>query len=214
MTPFAAAALHLVKSVDLKALTWRHHGLGMLQGELDEELRIHIWHPDLIRLPKGYRRVHDHRFRITSAVVLGLIVDQSWKVEFETGRLAPNTECWEIKHAKVQGAMKLCQGEKLEGCSTANDATLIGKCYARADRDNGIQAGHEYTIAAREFHTSIIGGLAISVVHRSSFVPGLARVLGDETVKVGSAIVRTTTDQEIGFYLDMAREHMIRAYTP
>ena len=59
MTPFVETARHLVKALgwrdrpaaftyDGHWLKWRHHGLGMLQAEFSEELRMHIWHPKLV----------------------------------------------------------------------------------------------------------------------------------------------------------------------
>jgi hypothetical protein len=57
-------------------LTWRHHGLGMLQAELSETLRIHIWHPKLVSPEMAWPRcVHDHRFDLESAVVIGAVRD-------------------------------------------------------------------------------------------------------------------------------------------
>lgn len=207
MTPFASAAFHLVRSLDLKSLDWRHHGLGMLQGELDEEIRIHIWHPGLVRLPKGLRRVHDHRFTINSAVIYGLIVDQPWLVEFDS-RTVANTECWEIKHAKIQGQPPT---EPRAGCSTATDAVMIGKVYARPNGERVYETGTDYMIKRREFHTTIVGGLTITVVHRSNFDESLARVLGNPS-ESDSAIVRTTSDEEIAHYLDEATEAMLSNY--
>lgn len=87
MTPFVESARQLVRGLDWSdlpitaihngsPLKWRHHGLGMLQAEISETLRIHIWHPKLVSEGMAWPRcVHDHRFDITSAVVLGEVID-------------------------------------------------------------------------------------------------------------------------------------------
>lgn len=60
----------------LTHLTWRHHGIGVLQAYVREhqepEMRVHIWHPSLVR--KGIRDhgdAHDHRFDLESTVLVG-----------------------------------------------------------------------------------------------------------------------------------------------
>jgi hypothetical protein len=48
----------------------------MLQAELSETLRIHIWHPKLVSPEMAWPRcVHDHRFDLESAVVIGAVRD-------------------------------------------------------------------------------------------------------------------------------------------
>ena len=59
-----------------RPLRWRHHGLGMLQAELSESLRVHVWHPSLVSPGMVWPRcVHDHRFDIGSVVVVGAVRD-------------------------------------------------------------------------------------------------------------------------------------------
>lgn len=81
---------------------WRHHGLGMLQGEIDDLTRVHIWDPSLRTIPfEGYRDVHDHRFDLYSTILIGEIEDVRYHVvaAFEG---EGDTDAWEIKHAKIQ----------------------------------------------------------------------------------------------------------------
>lgn len=68
-------------------LEWRHHGIGVLQAYAStgpylqppwatkmDELRFHIWHPDLV-IPgiQENGAAHNHRFHLSSVVLLGNI---------------------------------------------------------------------------------------------------------------------------------------------
>lgn len=69
-----------------RLLEWRHHGLGMLQAELSESLRIHVWHPTLVSPDMSWPRcVHDHRFDLQSMVVVGAVRDVCPDVRFVKG---------------------------------------------------------------------------------------------------------------------------------
>ena len=139
-TPFFDAARLLVQAMwfsDVhetffyhgQALVWRHHGLGMLQAEFSEELRVHVWHPSLVVPGMAWPRcVHDHRFDITSAVITGEIIDVPCSVHFEDpskGEVIFEWEkpvnVYEIEHAKNQDEMVG------KGCSTATSARLLAK---------------------------------------------------------------------------------------
>ncbi len=151
MSAFVEAARQLVARVRFEDLKWRHHGLGMLQAELSDSLRVHIWHPKL-RTPemRGLRAVHDHRFSFESAVLVGAITDVPYDVRQHDGaRLggkpvplvdppsAPlmgdgswvETKCWQIKHAEIQADAIEGRGER-HGCSTADDVECLGPVFA------------------------------------------------------------------------------------
>jgi hypothetical protein len=210
MTPFVEAARQIVRGIVWapgpysgmfggKDLHWRHHGLGMLQAELSEELRVHIWHPKLVSEGMVWPRcVHDHRFDITSAVVLGEVIDVPYKVVEGPGRNTPRGEIiftgqenqrvyvYEIEHAKNQDQMVQ------KGCSTATSARQLAEAWAYEYTGVGIGADSEYRIERRRFHTTRVEALAVTVVHRSNFDDRLARVLcaSDEDVTAVSGIVR------------------------
>ena len=208
MTPFVEAARQLVHGLrwaecptrvlhENRALVWRHHGLGMLQAELSETLRIHIWHPELVSSGMAWPRcVHDHRFDITSAVVVGSIIDVPHTVRLDVETRGTWAEAraasWQairvysIKHAKEQDRAIV------NGGTTAISAKCLGS--GRVDRllETRHGAGTWYVIGRREFHTTLIDELAITVVHRSNFDDRLARVLcaPDSDVTAVSGIVR------------------------
>ena len=52
------------------------HGLGFLQVQLSDQLRIHVWHPDLPRrLCFEHSSVHNHRFGFQSTVLAGSVLN-------------------------------------------------------------------------------------------------------------------------------------------
>lgn len=145
---------------------WRHHGLGMLQRELSEHTRVHVWHPSLVRVPDGgYRQIHDHRFDLQSFVVLGSIRDTSFEVTPADPRYGADTKMWAIKHAKMQDG---------------DDCTFLGEVNVEKREEVILSAGSVYRIPRGDFHSSSIGVLTITIVHRSNFGEAPARVLGAE----------------------------------
>lgn len=206
MTTFVDAARLLVQAMQFspgpmflyggRVMQWRHHGLGMLQAELSEEVRVHIWHPALVSPGMAWPRcVHDHRFDITSAVVVGEIIDVPCRVQefpepFACFARPPHehrVNIYEIEHAKNQDKMV-----DMKGCSTASSAKLLNRGILVELEIERQRAGNEYHIDRRQFHTTRVEALAITVIHRSNFDNRLARVLcaPDKDVMAISGIVR------------------------
>lgn len=49
------------------------HGLGFIQIKLDDNQRLHIWHPDLPRRKCfEHSNIHNHRFAFKSTVLKGI----------------------------------------------------------------------------------------------------------------------------------------------
>jgi len=155
----------------------RWHGLGMLQIEVTESVRVHVWHRDLMRLPvESLRRVHDHRFDIFSVIVAGKIIDERWLVkpdlEDTTGlqgyRIA---SLHHIQHAKIQ--------------TGNNDSKIIAaSCYVKPLKQVIMNAGDYYMIPRRRFHTSYPppDGVAVTVIERTNFDGEPARVIDEPNV--------------------------------
>jgi hypothetical protein len=201
MGSFAEAARHLVGGLNwrdgevfrgLDRLKWRHHGLGMLQAEFSEALRIHVWHLSLVCAEMAWPRcVHDHRFDLESAVVAGAVRDVLPDVR-PFGPSHPSggwqrAKMYEIEHAKNQD--RLVKG----GCSTATSARLLGEIVVTSAHASWERAaGTTYQVKRRVFHTTEVDSLAVTVVHRSNFDDALARVLcaPDADVTAVSGIVR------------------------
>ena len=198
--------LHLVSNtlLDSKWVSeWRHHGLGMLQAEIDDSLRVHVWHPDLVRMPDTPRRVHDHRFNLESTVLVGEIFDEPWSMVGRGSGPTPfsyeATSVWEIRHAKEQIDLRK------RGCSTAGETVLLEEVWARAESVRTYTEGDTYRIARRDFHTTYVRDLAVTLVHRSEFDERLARILGSREEMAISGIQHDTSRSVINHYVEMAR---------
>jgi hypothetical protein len=193
---FVATASRLARTVNLYHLQWRHHALGMLQAELDERVRIHVWHPELREIPKhSLRAVHDHRFDIESAVVIGQIIDKPYIVTFERPYILEGfeeTRVYEIRHAKIQRG-------------TDDDVRLIGAAWAKAAQTRIIDAGLSYRIERRSFHTTNVHNLAVTVIFRANFDELPARILDYETLRI-SGIIKNTDTARVKRVLDQAHE--------
>jgi hypothetical protein len=206
-----------------RPLRWRHHGLGMLQAELSESLRVHVWHPSLVSPAMAWPRcVHDHRFDIDSVVVVGAVRDvrpdmRRHPKEFSAlpdlrsdGTVPHPTGHWglakvyEIEHAKNQDRMVAENGD-----TAAVHAKFLGDVIlTRAYADHDYSAGTRYRIPRRVFHTTETDGLAVTVVHRYDFDDRLARVLcaPNSDVSAVSGIVRDDSAEYHGLVESVLRE--------
>jgi hypothetical protein len=206
MSAFYEAARLLIKHVKLSDMKWRQHGLGMLQAEITDALRVHIWHPRLRTMVvsnfhpgSSFREVHDHRFDLTSAVILGEIIDVPFFYQGD-GRASSlesedngewgwrRTKCWEILHAKIQ----IKQGTTGDAPAATDYKFISDVSVALAQAKENwprYKAGAEYKILRRHFHTTRIDDLAVTVVHRANFDVRSARVLGSEKEAAKSGII-------------------------
>ncbi len=157
----------LLRGQSLRGLSWRHHGVGMLQAELSETLRVHVHHPSLVAM-SWPRNCHDHRFDLVSVVLYGRIYDTRYVVRaFEHESHSSDVfDVWEINHAKVQ-------------VGDGRDLRRAGRVVALPEdvRDAFVPAGQVYGIPRRVFHTTRADELTVTLVHRSNFDDQPARVL-------------------------------------
>ena len=55
-------------------------GLGFIQLKLNEEERMHFWHPSLIP-DVSDEEIHDHRYTFTSNILKGMMIHETWCFE-------------------------------------------------------------------------------------------------------------------------------------
>lgn len=183
----------LVVRTSLDTLKWRHHGLGMLQGEVDETTRVHIWSPELRTIPdEGYRDVHDHRFDLLSTILIGAITDVRYHVSaafFGEGV----TDAWEIKHAKIQTVVdrpRPDHGPLPDPSVPEVDAFHIGRANIVELSRAVFKRYERYEVPKRIWHTTRVSDFALTLVRRSNFDNRPARILGQGH----SAIIRYADD--------------------
>jgi hypothetical protein len=56
-----------------------HNGVGMMQAYLTDNVRLHVWHPELTVPLESFGNRHDHRFDLESHILLGAIVDTKFR---------------------------------------------------------------------------------------------------------------------------------------
>lgn len=169
---FRCISYHSLRAMALRlipSLSWRHHGIGVLQGyiaeDTDPEIRLHIWHPDLIK--SGMDKsgdIHDHRFDLVSHVLVGAVVQD--EIFAEPGPGGDHTTLI-LTHARA-----------------AKDNAYYGPTVPTGERffvrSNPIMVteGHSYKFPARHFHRSpLTGQIAVSCVEKYNQSDIPARVL-------------------------------------
>lgn len=148
----------------LPLMSWRHHAIGALQGyvaeDCEQEVRVHLWHPDLVLTDRAIDagRPHDHRFTLRSTVLAGaigheeLIVSTNDNGEFDE---------YTVQHARKGAAPLESTGRRL-------NARMI---------DGIIFDGHSYVFPARLYHRSFVIGPAVTLVSKLNQTEDPARVL-------------------------------------
>lgn len=159
-------------------LSWRHAGFGALQAYVREggasELRVHVWHPDLVRpgiVESGL--CHDHRFAMRSRVLLGAILQTEFFLEHDP---AGPWETHKVLHARAAQAA---------GGSFHQEPVPTGNRYRRLPRAFRVPAGLGYTFERFAFHESQCDGLTITLVEKIDQIDVNARILAP----VGQPIV-------------------------
>lgn len=206
MRTTTAEAAHAILNIWTK-INWRHHGLGMLQGEINDFERVHIWHPALReeRPELGpYRWIHDHRFDLESTIIYGRITDVSYEVTPCLIGYGHQTICHEITHAKAQPEDPQVRVTR-----------AIGGVRVRETGRRTYQAGDSYTIPRRAWHTTrVFPQPAMTFVTRSNFDERPARILScKEVIYAGESgivrgkpeIARTVLDQALVDLAQVAR---------
>ncbi len=153
-------------------MTWRHHGIGVLQGYVSEgvepEIRLHVWSRLLLKDGMDLSGdAHDHRFDMVSHVL-----------------------CGHVNHEEMDPHPDECGGYgmlALTHARAAADTNYHGPTTALAGRFSvsrwrfQIPAGFSYHFPAQRFHRSPLNGgldgVAVTCIekHRQQDVP--ARLL-------------------------------------
>lgn len=118
------------------------HGLGFLQVQLDANMRLHVWHPELPRRSCfEHSSAHNHRFSFTSLVLRGTQINTNFEIETEG--------------AKTH-TLYLHEGERTRFGNRPwipdGDVRLVPTCAS------DVPAGYQYQIEQYLFHSTTPGG--------------------------------------------------------
>lgn len=139
----------------LPSLTWRHHGIGVLQAyireQVEPEVRVHIWHPELVRPGiVGQGDAHDHRFDLESTVLVGRLFETLYIPERDNAR---RFDAWHVENARSAGPSRGFDG----ACHPVE--TDIGMTVQLRVHEQGTT----YSLERGRFHRTSVDALAVTV---------------------------------------------------
>jgi len=142
----------------LKATGARPHwfGLGFIQLKIDDDRRLHFWHPDLMA-DTPEEELHDHRYEFTSRIVRGAMTHETWEfVEDQYG-----------DHEMVEVS---CEPGK------EADPNPVARGHVRLAGRYTMVEGSVYTFPPTGFHR-IEASRAVTLLTRGPKVRDVARVI-------------------------------------
>lgn len=173
LTSLRAMARALIPS-----LSWRHHGIGALQGYVREgsssEVRLHIWDPRLIKPGMAQSgSVHDHRFEMVSHVLAGTVGHEEWFAEPDPGG---DYAMFTVTHARAAAATKFLGplGPMRERYRVRVNSLVVPE-------------GYTYRFPALAFHRSPVPTFAVTCVEKHGQRSEPARVLHPLSVEPAMA---------------------------
>ena len=161
---------------------WRHSGLGMLQAYISEggasELRVHVWDKRLQRERiEDAGLLHDHRFDMTSTLLLGIMRHQEVHLEPYEERTRDGFDPFEDAYAmyEIRSNYRRSKGG-------AEIVELPGAWSARF-RNLELKAGDQYDFPRGAFHGTYTPcdverwGPTVTVVRKTNQVDAPARLV-------------------------------------
>jgi hypothetical protein len=131
------------------------HGLGFVQVQLQsEDLRLHVWHPDLPRRKCfQHSQIHDHRFGFESQILVGSMANHRYTVSnlsMLDREIFPHEVCHRDFPNKGYVAYR---HDGTRNSETGNRPwDFNGFVYAEPRDPEVIRAGERYFMAPYEFH--------------------------------------------------------------
>jgi hypothetical protein len=151
------------------SMSWRHHGIGVLQGYVVEnaepEVRLHVWARELLKPDMDVSGdCHDHRFDLVSHVLCGGVGHEEIIPE------EADEGCWamlKLTHARAA---------KETGYHGPTEP-LPGRFRVRRQAFV-IEPGYTYRFPAGRFHRSpVLDGVAVTCVEKHNQTSASARIL-------------------------------------
>ncbi len=173
-------------------LDWRHAGFGALQAYIAEEttdhpdeLRVHVWHPSLVRPGIAESGLcHDHRFDMRSVVLAGRVC----QVEVDAVRDAGGD--WQtsrVVHAREAMA-------RSGSFHMAPEPT--GERYHRSLQRFWIATGTGYRFPRYAFHETHVEAPTVTLVRKSNQSDARARILHPHGAPVVNAFEQPQSPAE------------------
>jgi len=185
------------------SLSWRHHGIGVLQGYIVEdaepEVRMHVWARALLKPGMDLSGdIHDHRFDLVSHVLCGDVGHEEIIPEE-----ADDGEWSMLKLTHARAAKETGYHGPTE--------SVPGKFHIRRSV-HIIGEGYTYRFPAGRFHRSpLLDGVAVTCVEKHNQSDASARILYPHALPPVMAFGHEMDWSVVGPVLQQAREALGQA---
>lgn len=166
-----------IKDIETRLLEGRldvryHNGVGMMQAYLTEDVRMHVWHPELTTPLESFGNRHDHRFSLESIILLGAIVDIQYQELDGEGPF----NIYEVKPAHFGDTPT----PQLLSCEHAFSPESIQK-HCTGDR---------YWVPKRIVHETRAEGLTVTIMRKFDQEEQWARIIATKDQQPEHAMLR------------------------
>jgi hypothetical protein len=128
------------------------HGLGFIQLKLENNQRLHVWHPELPRRKCfDWSSIHNHRFGFTSRIIKG--VQRNQVVEIELTRGSGSHEV--ISHNGPRSA----KGGRI--------SYPVAECNVYRHQVQEYMPGASYEMLPYQYHCTPVEGIVITLMTKT-----------------------------------------------
>lgn len=132
-------------------------GLGFIQLKIDDNKRLHFWHPDLSPNVDD-EEIHDHRYDFRSMILKGEITNKLFGIEEDN--CGDYEMCWVYCDKEHSGKPEHIADVEIISCETAT-----------------YMAGQSYTMKMDDFHRSIFKVPTVTFLERGPVTKDRARIV-------------------------------------
>lgn len=140
-----------------------HAGVGFAQLYLSDNVRLHVWHPDLPTEPESFGCRHNHRFDFTSTVLVGAVTNIFLDVTQGGREIAGSGgefvegygyfDEWEVQPAHLGAAVPTIKNRGVDLGIRAIELVPAGETYEFPKRVYHESRGHGTTVTVmRKFN--------------------------------------------------------------
>ncbi len=140
-----------------------HTGVGFMQAYLTEDVRLHVWHPELPPVQEAFGNRHNHRFDLASYILLGKVIDIRFSQLIQNLGIENNWRIYEVMPAHLN--------------QTPIPNLIEHYCNFEIESARQYTQGESYDLPAGKFHQSIAEGLTVTIMQKSNQSEKWARIL-------------------------------------
>ena len=176
-----------------------HGGVGFAQVYLNEDVRLHLWHPELPTEPESFGCRHNHRFDFTSTVLLGAVTNIFLGVTPGSDKIAGSGE--EV----VDGYGYFDEWRVMPAHLGSAEPTVIQRGLdLTINAIEVVRAGETYQFPKRVYHESRGHGVTLTVMKKFNQEETWAGIIAPagQPPQHGMAGVQVDRDTLVGLLLN------------